>query len=298
MKVFFSLLLLLSIFWAKATSDSLAVRARLQKDVYTLAADSMGGRAPGTLFETKAADYIMSRFTAMGIKAKPLKFDITVAKDSALHCLNVAGFINNKADSTIIIGAHYDHLGSGTNKSRELFKKGIHHGADDNASGVALMLELAHELAAQKLSGKKQRYNYIFVGFSAHEMGLYGSYNFIQKVLLDKLAIKLFVNFDMVGRLDPTQQKIRISYCAEHDEEKKMFAQDSASTLQVAFTDDRETVNDYTLFCEHCIPAVSITTGLHDDYHRLSDTPDKINFAGMQMILDLLKKRLQALNNK
>lgn len=116
-----------------------------KQHILFLASDSLHGRAPGSADELKAASYICAQFDSAKCSVLFQKFPF--AKDSAI---NVLGFLDFKKDSTIIISAHYDHLGYGTNKSKEINRKGIHHGADDNASGVAMMIELAQTLSSQK----------------------------------------------------------------------------------------------------------------------------------------------------
>lgn len=261
---------------------------RIRHHVTVLADDSMGGRPPGGIYERKAADYIAEQLSQQDIFRDIILFKAYSGNDT-LTCSNVIGYIDNKADSTIIIGAHYDHLGMGDSKSRDHFAKGIHHGADDNASGVALMLELAHSLVNDKDANRK--YNYMFVAFSAHEMGLYGSSTFIHNRLFKQLKVKLYLNLDMVGRLDKREKKIKVSYCTGALNLKGLLGTDEAEGINIA-TDEDHIKNDYSVFCEAGVPAISITTGLHSDYHRLGDTADKINYEGIVQILELLKKRL------
>jgi Zn-dependent M28 family amino/carboxypeptidase len=109
---------------------------------------------------------------------------------------NVLGFIDNHQPSTIVIGAHYDHLGYGNEGSLHRGEKMIHNGADDNASGVVSLL-----LLAEKLMGRKTSNNYLFLAFSGEEKGLYGS-NYLQKIRpLISVKVNYMINLDMVGRL-------------------------------------------------------------------------------------------------
>ncbi len=274
--------------YAQTKTDSVSITKRLSVYVTALAADSMQGRAPGTAYELKAARYIISQLSTAGVVADTIGFTIRLTKDSALNCYNVFGFLDSHADSTILISAHYDHLGLGSNKSRELRKKGIHPGADDNASGVALVMELANQLKQTK----NRRYNFVFAFFSAHEMGLYGSYNFTRSALFDLLHLKAALNFDMVGRLQPTTKIVRVSTCVQDTSLRSFLLPLQNSGLYIRADENGETVNDFSVLCEHCVPAVSFTTGLHDDYHRMSDTADKINYGGIYQILQAVKKLL------
>ncbi len=275
----------------RAQIDAIDALERIRQDVMALADDSMGGRPPGTIFERKAADYIINQFSNAGIGFNVYVFK-AIENGDTLTCSNIIGYIDNSADSTIIIGAHYDHLGMGGSKSRDRFAKGIHHGADDNASGVALMLELARNMASNRVSRK---YNYMFVAFSAHEIGLYGSANFTRTEYFKQLKVKLYLNFDMVGRLDAKENKVRASYCKGHQSMKGFFGTDTTSGIVIT-TDEDNTINDYTIFCEAGVPSISITTGLHSDYHRIGDTADKINYKGILQIFELLKHRLSLLD--
>lgn len=274
---------------AQVKTDSLSTTQRFKQHIAVLSADSLQGRAPGTAFELKAANYIIGQLRHSGVIADTIGFTIRINKDSVLNCFNVFGFIDNKADSTILISAHYDHLGLGSNKSRELRKKGIHPGADDNGSGVALAIELAQQLQPRNF-GKK--YNYVFAFFTAHEMGLFGSYNFTRSALFDLLHLKTALNFDMVGRLHPTTKIVRVSTCVQDTSLRSFLLPLQNSGLYIRADENGETVNDFTVLCEHCVPAVSFTTGLHDDYHHMSDTPEKINYGGIYQLLMAVKKLL------
>lgn len=275
---------------AQVKTDSLSTTQRFKQHVAVLAADSLQGRAPGTVYELKAANYLIRQLRSAGVIADTIGFTIRLTRDSLLNCYNVFGFIDNKTDSTILISAHHDHLGLGSNKSRELRKKGLHPGADDNASGVALALELAQQLQ-QRSFGKK--YNYVFAFFTAHEMGLYGSYNFTRSPLFDLLHLKAALNFDMVGHLNPTTKTLRVSTCVQDTSLRSFLLPLQSSGLYIRADEAGETVNDFTVLCEHCVPAVSFTTGLHDDYHRMSDTADKINYGGIYQILAAVKLLLR-----
>ena len=116
---------------------------------------------------------------------------------------NVIGFLNNGAKKTVVIGGHYDHLGHGIMGSLHAAKdSAIHNGADDNASGIALMLDLAKELKRKKFS---KHSNYLFIAFSGEEMGLLGSNFFCKNPTIDLETLDYMLNFDMVGRLDESK---------------------------------------------------------------------------------------------
>lgn len=187
---------------------------RIKEDVAFLASDALEGRQTGTEGEKKAAKYISERFAELGLLAKgttnyvqpftfkpktnphdEVKFDVN--GDGTITGNNVIGFVDNKAENTIIIGAHYDHLGFGGEGS--LYRdsiKAIHNGADDNASGIAILLNLA-----ARLKEKNTNNNYLFMAFSGEEMGLLGSNYFIKNPTINTNKVSYMINMDMVGRM-------------------------------------------------------------------------------------------------
>ena len=198
----------------------------IKEDVVFLASDELEGRQTGSDGEKAAADYIALRFKNLGLEAKGTKqyfqsfsfkpktdphqeVNYTVKDgDSTITGTNVIGFLDNKAENTIIIGAHYDHLGYGAEGS--LFRgesQEIHNGADDNASGVAVMLNLV-----DKLKEKNTGNNYLFMAFSGEEMGLLGSNYFTKNPTIDLTKANFMLNMDMVGRLK-TRQHFSCLWC-------------------------------------------------------------------------------------
>ena len=184
-------------------------RNTLISDVTILAHDSLEGREIGTKGEIKAANYIASRFRELNLqpfhndsyfqqlskKTKAHPHD-KLLTGNAIVGRNVIGIIDNGSKYSILVGAHYDHLGWG-NESSLSDQKAIHNGADDNASGVAALLQLA-----EKLSEHKLKHNIIFVAFTGEEKGLLGSHYFADSYESGLKNISFMVNMDMVGRLD------------------------------------------------------------------------------------------------
>ncbi|HNW89296.1 MAG TPA: DUF4910 domain-containing protein [Bacteroidales bacterium] len=263
---------------------SLADTSYLKYCVETLASDSMGGRKPGTKYDLKAANFIAGQFEAF--KIKPLKknnyfqeFDYSY--DSCLYTTrNVVAFINNRSKENVIIAAHYDHLGFGGKRSRSYGKHEVHNGADDNASGVALMLGLAHQL--KKKNSKK--YNYIFVAFSGHEDGLFGSSFFVKSNIVDSNSVKLMINLDMVGRADAEQPTV---FIASNDTSLQVKATNIIDNSLLIKPKDLP-IGDHSAFEKFHIPVLFFTTGTHDDYHKTSDDTRHINYWGMAHIEDYI----------
>ena len=266
-----------------------------KKHVLFLASDSLHGRAPATADEEHAADYIA---TQLGLAACRTAYQQFPFRDSSQKfpagypvrdsAVNVIGFLDLGKDSTIIISAHYDHLGYGSNKSLEIVKKGIYHGADDNASGVAMMIELAEFLS----SGHRWKYNFFFAAYSGHEAGLSGSAYFAQSKSCRDLKIRAVINFDMVGRLDTASKVLRVSGAATDSAFYRVFHNADNKSFWFNFDDDNISHSDLNSFDKKNIPLLNITTGTHDDYHRIGDTENKINYNGMLRIYALMLKLL------
>lgn len=183
----------------------------------------------------------------------------------------------------IVIGAHYDHLGLGHYGARDQSTAGmIHHGADDNASGTAVLLQLARRLS--RLEPKPAR-AIVFVAFSAEELGLHGSRHFVAK-WPQIGSIKSMVNLDMVGRL----REHRVTVFGTRSS-PPFDAIVGAGAKQLGLqTNQPDGVgpSDHLSFYNKQIPVLHFFTGSHTDYHRPGDTWDKLNYAGMAQISDLV----------
>lgn len=206
---------------------------------------------------------------------------------------NVVAAIDNGAEDFIIIGAHYDHIGKGEygNSRYEGKTEKIHYGADDNASGVALMIEVAKNLRG---IGYDQ-HNYVFVAFDAEELGLLGSKYFMEDLPVPKEKIKAMINFDMVGRLNEEDGGLQINGVGSALEWEAMLTTVSEATpTQIKLGTSALGASDHTPFYLDSIPVLHFFTGLHSDYHKPSDTPDKINYNGMitvaKVVLSLIEQ--------
>lgn len=179
-----------------------------------------------------------------------------------------------KLPGTIVVGAHYDHLGKGGRYSLSPHSEAPHVGADDNASGTAALLEVARELAAKK---KEIHRDVVFVAFSGEESGVLGSAHFVhEKTVKDVYAM---LNMDMVGRLrDNRLQVLGAETAKEWDEILKMVC--DATKVQCAASGDGYGPSDQINFFSAGSPVLHFFSGTHTDYHKPSDTADKINAAG------------------
>ncbi len=200
--------------------------------------------------------------------------------EKSYSAINVAGYIDNDAEFTVVIGGHYDHLGFGGPTSRDLQDSVLHFGADDNASGTAGVIETARYFS----SGILDKYNYLFVAFSAEEKGLLGSRYFTESDAYDMDKINFMFNFDMIGRMQnnrliligtgtsPLWDTIIKSSKPEHFNITKVKTGIGGS--------------DHSSFYLQNIPVIFFHTGPHEDYHASTDTPDKINYEGAYDIIN------------
>jgi Tol biopolymer transport system component len=193
----------------------------------------------------------------------------------------------------ILLGAHYDHLGDGkgSNSLAGAGEEGKPHvGADDNASGVALLLEVAAALAEEREKHpEKFRRGVIFGLWSGEEIGLIGSSAFSEKPPLDLGSVAAYLNFDMVGRL--RDNKLSLQGIGSSTVWRRMIEKRNvAAGFSLALQDDPYLPTDTTAFYPRRIPVLNFFTGSHEDYHRPTDTPDKINYSGTERIATFAKQ--------
>jgi hypothetical protein len=205
---------------------------------------------------------------------------------------NVIGYIDNSAAQTIIIGAHYDHLGYGEDhNSLWTGKPEIHNGADDNASGTATVLELAKLLKNSKLKNN----NYLFICFSGEELGLFGSKYFTENPTIPLETVNYMINCDMVGRLNDSTHTITIGGYGTSPEWGKILPQ-KTQALNVKFDSSGIGPSDHTSFYLKNIPVLFFFTGTNADYHKPTDDADKINFVGELRVIEYIENILKETN--
>jgi aminopeptidase YwaD len=200
---------------------------------------------------------------------------------------NVLGYLDNKAPVTVVFGAHYDHLGYGED-SNSLYRgpgRPVYNGADDNASGVAAIIELARLLKESRFKNN----NYLFIGFSGEEQGLYGSRYFVEHPTIDLKKVNYMINLDMVGRLNDSSHALTIGGYGTSPAWESACNRSGAADknlFSLHFDSSGTGPSDHTSFYHKDIPVLFFFTGLHSDYHKPTDDIDKINFTGE---LDVLK---------
>lgn len=206
---------------------------------------------------------------------------------------NVIAYADKGAPYTLVIGAHYDHLGMGEyGSSLHVGEPAIHNGADDNASGTAGLIELARYYAAKKNSP----YNFLFMGFSGEELGLLGSAYFAKNptVSLDKLAA--MINMDMIGRLDSTSRQLGVNGVGTSPI-WPVLADSLKGNLNIRTTESGTGASDHTSFYLQDIPVLHYFTGTHSDYHKPSDDAEKLNYAGMADVVNYIIRMINAMED-
>lgn len=190
------------------------------------------------------------------------------------------------SDEYILVGAHYDHLGRGGASSLERAgeENKVHPGADDNASGTGWMMELAAALAKERAEHpEKFRRGVIFAAWSGEEIGIIGSAAFCEHPPVPLNKIVAYVNADMVGRLRENKLTVQ-GVGSSHAWRKLLEKRNVAAGFSLTLQDDPYLPTDVTSFYPKNIPVLNFFTGAHEDYHRPTDTADKINYEGLERI--------------
>jgi aminopeptidase YwaD len=238
-----------------------------------------------------AKKYFSDEAATVNIKLKAVFTD----KKRTGH--NVAGYIDNGAATTVIAGAHFDHLGYGedNNSMYRGSEKLIHNGADDNASGVAALIELAKLLKSSRFKNN----NYLFLAFSGEELGLFGSKYYSEHPTIDLGKANYMINMDMVGRLNDSSKVLTIGGYGTSPAWGPLFTSVSSNQNFINKYDSSGAgPSDHTSFYRKDIPVLFFFTGLHSDYHRPTDDADKINYTGEYRIVKYIYKIVEATNNK
>ena len=211
-----------------------------------------------------------------------LQIELQVSLSSKIRkARNIIAYINNNANNTVVLGAHYDHLGYGEDKNALDAVHEVHNGADDNASGTAALLELARKLK----NNSPKANNYLLMHFSGEELGLMGSKYWLDNPTIQASA-NYMINMDMVGRYD-TARKLTIGGYGTSPVWGNMvpeLAKNLAYKLDSAGTGP----SDHASFYRKDIPVLFFFTGSHPDYHKATDDWDKINYKGITEIVQLV----------
>jgi hypothetical protein len=298
------LVVILGIFLSAVSYAQQFDPSKIRTHIKILAADSMLGRGTGKEGERMAAAYIQAQYKKLKLKPKgnnnsylqsfTFKEGAHGEGESGI-ANNIVGFIDNKAATTVIIGAHYDHLGVGDQGSsldaNPIGK--VHNGADDNASGVAGVLELARYFSMNKI---KEKNNFLFLCFSGEELGLYGSKYFTENPLIDLASVNYMINMDMVGRLDEKTKDLLVYGTGTSPVWESLLKELSSDQLSIKTDSSGIGPSDHTSFYLKNIPVLHFFTGGHSDYHKPTDDWEKINYTGHASILNLIAKIITTLD--
>ena len=294
---------------APLSAASTASIAAIQADVNYLANPMLRGRAVATPGSGLAAQYILNQYAALGLAgafeycnaANTCRTIPTQGFDVDGRQARNLGVIIPGTDSLlraqyVVIGAHYDHIGTASNLSRDP-KAGavVRPGADDNASGTAAVLELARRLHAHPT-----KRSILVLNFDAEERGLLGSASFVRHLPVPRSSMVLMVNFDMVGRLRKNELTVDKSVLGLGETRVLAVLDSSAKLYGVTLTYTREIDgrSDHTSFEHVLVPALALFTGFHDDYHTAADVVSKLNVPGIVRVVDIAEIVVRASANR
>jgi hypothetical protein len=279
---------------ALATLAPVFSEQRMMAHIAFLASDELKGRGLGKPELDVAADYIADKFKAYGLlpmdKSYFQEFAHTFTDKGEIRMKNVIGIIpgtdEKLKDSPVVISAHYDHLGLGWPDVRKGNEGKIHHGADDNASGVSVLLEVAKSMAKTV----RPKRTIIFVAFTGEEAGLIGSRYFVSQLKkYYKGNVIADINLDTDGRL--FDNKLMVINSSSAKEWKFVFmGTDYTTGVKTDLITQDLDASDQVAFIEKGIPAVQLFSGPNEDYHRPTDTYDKIDGKGLIKVATVAKE--------
>jgi len=266
---------------------------RLKKHVYTLADDSLAGRKAGTEFTRKAADYIAAQWEEIGITPLVGESYFMPVKENKYR--NLVGIIEGNhpvlKDEYIIVGAHYDHIGSKTKDGETV----IYNGADDNASGTAAITEIGRML--KEIQSTLFR-SVILIAFDAEELGLIGSNEFTNNPPFPIKNVKLMLSIDMVGWYKASGYlKYSGSGTIKNGKQLILDSRFIPEGLHVEIQDfERRSGTDTHGFAMKGIPTLHVTTGMKSPYHKPEDDAELIDYEGMTLVVKHLTNLIRAIS--
>lgn len=261
------------------------------------AADALLARAGHTLAQAQAA---IEADTLPHSFALPDSVTMTInLKRTRAHTSNVIGILPGRDTTrTLVLGAHYDHLGYGGTSSLDPNVHAPHVGADDNASGTSAMLAVAGRMAARARKGWTPNHTLVFVAFTGEEIGLVGSSHFTDDPPRPLETVETMINMDMVGRL--RDEKLQVMGTGTAAEFHPLVSATNAAVPQAHFdlktSEDGFGPSDHSSFYKRNVPVLFLFTGSHADYHKASDTPDKILGAGLSRVSYFAQALLDSLD--
>jgi hypothetical protein len=296
----------LILFWGQVSVYAQSSSQAIMQHIKVLSNDSLEGRGTGTQGEKLSMAYILKQWKKIKLLPKgdgntyTQKFNFK----SGIHgtgkegfSYNLIGYIDNQAANTIVIGAHYDHLGLGlVGGSLDANPQNkIHNGADDNASGVAGVMELARYFQTNNV---KEKHNFLFLCFSGEELGLLGSKYFTENPTIDLAKANFMINLDMVGRMNPSTKGLTVSGSGTSAAFEPLLKRLSNNNVQIKTDSSGMGPSDHTSFYLKNIPVLHFFTGSHSDYHKPTDDWEKINVEGEREILNVIISLIENLDKQ
>lgn len=298
--------LLLNLICFSGFSQSKITENEIKDHILFLTSEKNAGRYPGGKANQSVVRYIIKDFKKQGLipfeknYKQHFKANLRVKKGAKkkplVNTCNVVGYLEGNdpilKNEYIILGAHYDHLGLGGPSSKSDKKNTIHYGADDNASGIAALLEIAEEIASNKNDLKR---SVIFIAFGAEEQGLLGSKYFVDNPLVPLSQIKLMINMDMVGRLN-AEKHVYMGGAGTFPNGVE-FMQNLGESLGLTPIVHAGSVggSDHVSFYNKNLSVLGMHTGGHPQYHTPEDTIDLINIPGEKQVCEYIFKTLMTM---
>jgi hypothetical protein len=263
----------------EAATSSITAQ-ELSQYVNLLADPAFEGREAGSPAGQKAARWLAGELNQLGLA--PAGSGGDYLQPFGEGYFNVLAFLPGSdpqlAGQVVLLGAHFDHVGY--NRRRKRDSQQVYPGADDNASGVAGVLELAEAFCHYAPAVRR---SVVFAFWDAEEIGLLGSKHWVQHPTLPQEQVVAAINLDMIGRL--RQDNLHIVGSRSGLGWRRMFVLHNTSELTLSFSWALQPDSDHISFFDAGIPSVMLHTGLHEDYHRPTDTADRINYTGMQRVV-------------
>ncbi len=280
-----------------------SVEINLKRNVAYLTDSARLGRKAGSAQELDVARYLHNQLEKAGVFMLSPEdgedFYLTVQGDT-IHSRNVIGVVEGYdpklKNEYVVIGAHYDHLGTSYLKRDGEDQLQIFFGADDNASGVATLVEVAKQVAAQHYVFRR---SVIFALFGAEELGMVGSWYFLNRSFSEVDNIVAMINLDMVGR-SGRDNRLQVYTADANIELMGIINTLSGRALSIApqYTPTDYFPSDHRLFYEKGIPVALFTSGVHRDYHTVRDTPDKLDYKQMESLVEYVFAMAQVLSDR
>lgn len=269
------------------------IEARLQEHVRFFIDDALMGRKAGSEGEKKAAEYLFTQFSEYGVVMYDSKegqdFSI-VADGDSIHSRNIVGVIEGYdqklKNEYIVIGANMDNVGSNvlTVNGKKVLQ--IFPGADANASGLACLIEIAQRISSSAFLFRR---SVVVAGFGAKELGMAGSWYFVNRAFPYMKDVSLMVDLNMLGRLGPNNYFTYFTCIPNPDISSSINrVSNEVSFLSPEYGTGQMISSDYLAFFEKNIPVTLFTTGLHYDYHTVRDTEEYIDYESMERICEYI----------